>query len=822
MERVCLVVVRAACGLVLWQFWVGVLCADRRPFSPDDLARLGRIHDVILAPTDDMVAVVRQRPPIADSGPVLTGSSGSEVWLAPLSGGPAVKVANNDPEFGGYVAPAWSPDGARLGILVKRSWDSAAEICVWEKSTGKATRPTTRRIAPESSFVWVDGAHLVAAMVPEGVVESDTVWGTHAAMREWRRQEEGRTASTSVIDIGASGEVDRRPQVELVVLDVTTGSVRIVDRAPSFEDMRVSPDGRHVAVLKDTGLHRPDWSLPVPGAAQYINYRLILVDASGRIESSAKTEAATVVLDSFRWAPDGRNFAFLGKVARDVREPYRVFRGTVAGDIAEVPLKANLSAHTLVWADSNRLLVFAEPVNDSETPTTRGDWWVIAGASGPRNVTQALASVPDDLRAFNDGKAMLGVAAGDLWRFDIDSTVWVNLTSAFGPAVSDINAPAVGAVHGRSSGVVVVSVPQGNETDFYRVDIQSGSLTRLTKPSKAANLIAYSVENDDAVFLADESTGTFLTVVKRGSPHTIMEINQLLRDIVPGECTPITYRSLDGQDLKGWIILPPGYKAGERYPLVTWVYAGAMAPARAPSDCRIDDDEYNLQLFAAHGYAVLLPSMPLPPEPDKANGTPSDPYLDLGKGVLPAVDRAIELGIADPKRLAVAGHSFGGYSTYGLVTLTNRFCAAIALAAPSDLISGYGTFRALTRYYSYADMDQRLLFRYWAESGQGRMGSPPWKDVGRYIRNSPIFYVDRVQTPVLILQGDMDMVPLSQGEEFFAALYRQGKRARFVRYWGEGHFLFSPANIRDMWAQIYAWLDEFFGSSIPAERTGPQ
>jgi hypothetical protein len=90
------------------------------------------------------------------------------------------------------------------------------------------------------------------------------------------------------------------------------------------------------------------------------------------------------------------------------------------------------------------------------------------------------------------------------------------------------------------------------------------------------------------------------------------------------------------------------------------------------------------------------------------------------------------------------------------------------------------------------------------------MGNPPWKDLGRYIRNSPISYVDRVQTPLLIVQGDMDEgSPIQQGEEFFTSLNREGKRVRFVRYLGEGHVLQSPANIRDFWMRTYAWLDEF-------------
>ena len=83
----------------------------------------------------------------------------------------------------------------------------------------------------------------------------------------------------------------------------------------------------------------------------------------------------------------------------------------------------------------------------------------------------------------------------------------------------------------------------------------------------------------------------------------------------------------------------------------------------------------------------------------------------------------------------------------------------------------------------------------------------------RYIRNSPISYVHRVETPLLLIQGDLDYVPVQQGEEFFMSLLRQNKRARFARYWGEGHVFHSPANIKHMWGQIYSWLDEFIGEA---------
>ncbi|MEO6597412.1 MAG: prolyl oligopeptidase family serine peptidase, partial [Planctomycetota bacterium] len=92
---------------------------------------------------------------------------------------------------------------------------------------------------------------------------------------------------------------------------------------------------------------------------------------------------------------------------------------------------------------------------------------------------------------------------------------------------------------------------------------------------------------------------------------------------------------------------------------------------------------------------------------------------------------------------------------------------------------------------------------------------PPWDDLWRYMRNTPLFYLDRIRTPLLIVHGDMDGAPIQQGEEAFMGLYRLGKRARFVRYWGEGHVIGSEANVRHLWAQIFDWLDSHFGGIVP-------
>ncbi len=96
------------------------------------------------------------------------------------------------------------------------------------------------------------------------------------------------------------------------------------------------------------------------------------------------------------------------------------------------------------------------------------------------------------------------------------------------------------------------------------------------------------------------------------------------------------------------------------------------------------------------------------------------------------------------------------------------------------------------------------------------MGNPPWKDSERYLRNSPLTYADRIKTPLMLVQGDMDIIGLTQGQEMFTALYRQNKRARFVRYWGESHVLNSPANIKDFWTRAFDWFDQYFNATASA------
>ncbi|MGH7721013.1 MAG: prolyl oligopeptidase family serine peptidase [Gemmatimonadaceae bacterium] len=307
--------------------------------------------------------------------------------------------------------------------------------------------------------------------------------------------------------------------------------------------------------------------------------------------------------------------------------------------------------------------------------------------------------------------------------------------------------------------------------------------------------------------LTDSGSFAFAAHWSTGRTTQLMALNRYIAGIERGRRMLIEYRGNEGELLNGVVLLPPGYQPGKRYPVFTWVYAERMYRNANLNSFMVSDRPHsslNMQVLAARGYVVLFPSIPLPPDSVRR-----DQYLAIPRPVLAAVDRLTELGIADPERVAVGGHSNGGYTTNVLVTQTNRFKAAITMAGMSNLTSVYGTFDPRFRYTDMAARDGTFQMN-WAEAGQAHLGAPLAANLWAYLRNSPLFYADRIQTPVLFVHGDQDFVSMSEAEQLFTSLYRQGKRARLVRYWGEGHSIgASPANTRHMWSEIFAWLDEF-------------
>ena len=168
--------------------------------------------------------------------------------------------------------------------------------------------------------------------------------------------------------------------------------------------------------------------------------------------------------------------------------------------------------------------------------------------------------------------------------------------------------------------------------------------------------------------------------------------------------------------------------------------------------------------------------------------------------VLPAVDKVVAMGFINPERIGIQGHSWGGYQISYMITQTKMFRAVEAGASVTNMTSAYGGIRwgtGMSRAFQY-------------ERTQSRIGAPPWIRPLQFIENSPLFWVERVETPYLTIANDEDdAVPWYQGIEFFSAMRRLGKEAYMFVYNGEKHGLRQRDNQKHFTVHMAEFFDHY-------------
>lgn len=824
---------------VRWQLWLQLVIApfqawplwsqEQRPMVVDDLFSLEQLGPVALSPDGEWLAavIVRARTGAEIYRDFPFDVDHADIWLISRRDSGRRNITNGYRDGSGYWNPVWSPNGKRLALLSTEGGGNVRPY-VYDLTSGTLRRLTERGADldaygddgfPYYPMIWRDNSTLLCPVRAAGAPPSYWMTKTRslsAAVQQWKKAEGGKQSTASVLESGREVPETERSKGALILLEVVSGRSHIVAEG-NFRQLLLSPTRQYLALLAETGRIHPQSSrrLPYETDDRYWDLRrtrlgiLSLTGAVGVVwvDDIVDPKPAPVAM-THTWSPDGSSFAVVSKAHVDDERAAAVFLVTASSGAAHSVTSSNLEVLATAWSGEGDLLALARPggLPDSGEASPRADWWLIGQRQIKKEVklTGELQSVPSTLvRTIAPGK-MLGIVAGKVHSIDIHSRRTHDLSRIVQPELHALEWPSEVRLRTRAVSELVVRC-EGNELLHLTIAADTILVEPVPRPSASATLIEFRPEQQLAVFTAAQANGTFLWI---GNGNTRrfelrLSLNEQLAQIADPRRVLFEYRGTEGDSLKALLILPLGYAPGQRYPLVTYIYAGFVV-ADTVLDLVFEKalvSSLNLHLLPAHGYAVLIPSIPLQPPT-----TGSDPYTDLPKGIIGAVDRAIDLGIADPQRLAVMGHSYGGYSTYALITYTHRFRAAVSLAGLSNLVSLYGTFSAPLRYdeYVHEDLFQPAL----AESGQVRMGNTPWGDLWRYLRNSPVYYADRVRTPLMIIQGDIDYVPIQQGEEFFTALYRLGRKATFVRYWGEGHVISSPANVRDMWQRILAWFDE--------------
>jgi len=468
---------------------------------------------------------------------------------------------------------------------------------------------------------------------------------------------------------------------------------------------------------------------------------------------------------------------------------------------------------------TNRTSSFSiAPAGDWALRFDGAHWWSYALPSGRKtNLTASLTQKfweedhddPGPPAAYGlagwttDGRAALLYDHHDLWMIALDGSAARNLTSGAG-RLEGLRLRLVNLDPDERDRRVDTAKPlllraedlSTHGTGFYRLTPGSSPAKLFMEPRKFGAPVR--ARKADRLLLTAESTDQapdlWTSDNSLAKLNRISDSNPHQTEYLWSKAEIVRFRNADGLPLDAVLYKPENFDPKKKYPLMVYLYEKLSQTALDYPEPR-PTNVINTAHYVSNGYLVLKPDIAY---------TEGYPGASALKCVLPAVDAITARGYVDETAIGIQGHSWGGYQIAYMVTRTNRFRAAAPGAPVVNMLSAYNGIRwgpGRPRQFQY-------------EKGQSRIGGDIWAQPLRYIENSPVFMLDRVKTPLLMMHNDADdAVPWYQGIEMYLALRRLGKEVYMFNYNGEPHNLRKRENQKDYTRR----MQEFFGHHLKGE-----
>jgi len=400
----------------------------------------------------------------------------------------------------------------------------------------------------------------------------------------------------------------------------------------------------------------------------------------------------------------------------------------------------------------------------------------------------------------SDGHYVLIYDRFDIWRISPDGSSAVKLTDGRKDHLSfrlvrfTYGDPEDKWISPNKPLLLRVENDDTHDSGFYRGSVDgSAPLTKLVmEPKRFAPAIK---ARHAEVYVTSESTFSQYPdlLVTDASFHSLQKVsnaNPQMADLLWGSDELMRYTNQDGVPLQAILFKPAHFDPKKKYPMIVYLYERLTENIFNFVEPR-PGHTINPSYYTSNGYLVLEPDITY------TIGYPGQSAL---KCVLPAVQAVVDQGFVDEKSIGIQGHSWGGYQIAYMVTQTTRFKAAAPGAPVADMISAYDGIRwgpGIPRQFQY-------------ERTQSRIGGTPWQYPLRFIENSPIFMVDRIKTPLLMIHNDADdAVPWYQGIELYLALRRLDKEVYMFSYNGEPHGLRRRVNQKDYTVRLQEFFDYY-------------
>ncbi len=334
------------------------------------------------------------------------------------------------------------------------------------------------------------------------------------------------------------------------------------------------------------------------------------------------------------------------------------------------------------------------------------------------------------------------------------------------------------------------------------LDLKTGTVSPWLGGAYSYTRNPVKAQKSEAVVFTRQNYHTFpdlyYTAPSYGGGGQVSNANPQQAEYRWGSIEMVRWTSLSGETLEGLLIKPDGFDPKKQYPMLVNFYeklSDGLHQHRAPD---VHRSTINFTMYASRGYLVFAPDIPY------RTGYPGESAYDA---VMSGVTALMDKGFVDPKRVAMQGHSWGGYQAAYIVTRTSLFVCAEAGAPVANMTSAYGGVR----------WESGLIRQFQYEHQQSRIGGSLWEYPMRYLENSPLFSLDKVQTPLLILHNDKDgAVPWYQGIELFSGLRRLNKPAWMLNYNDEPHWPVKLQNRIDFQTRMQQFFDHYLlGAPAP-------
>jgi dipeptidyl aminopeptidase/acylaminoacyl peptidase len=761
------------CGLVILPVAIG---QQTEPMAVEDIIRtnsFGEVSPLAYSPDGKWLAYMirdSQRIPMRGDNEeetyVRTGVYGrnqaGDIWIVNPS---TNETRNLTGGIGANWQPTWSPDGRYLAFLSDREGDGQTRVWAWDSRKDKlnvVSKVAVRAVYLFNDMKWMPDSrtilvttvpvalsmeeYLSKVLFPKGPEASSmTTPNSHAVVREANLGGENgeKPRSTAPFAMNSSYLHD------LVLIDLATGNIRVLVHNQWIDRYVPSPNGEFVLFKRPMEFRQP------PGKCD-----VVAVDV--------RTAELTVVVSSqqvsdFNWAPNSKEVAY--GVFEPDKESFGYYVASVAEGrvrkVATLPPQPCCASSMPMWDAKGENLYF-----------------LLEGALWRAVVSEEQAK---EFSRISSRKIAFRV-----WQSD--SVMW-------------------SPDRGKTT-VVIAQDAEQKRDGFYRIDLETGESTRLMEAGQCYSC-KWNVDANSYVAVVPGNVGEQIAYIAEDVQHApdlwvsdarfehsrqVTDLNPQLRRYKMGSVRIVDWLGDDGDRLRGALLLPPDYQKEKKYPLIVWIYPGSEQ-SKYGDQFGLGDllGPFNMQLLATRGYAVLFAD---------SRYDVGEPSAGLAKSVLPGVNKVIEMGVADPKRIGIMGHSNGGYASLAMITQTRRFRAAIEADGYGDFIDRYATMHYDGSSPDYITVDHFL--------GQGG----PWRYLLRFLENSPVLHLENVETPLLIIQGAKDpLVPTFLADEIFADMRYLGKQVAYAKYDSEDHAPcdWTYASQMDVANRMISWFETQLG-----------